>query len=139
MSNIFLERIKDLKTWLERLGYSKSSIKRYTEDFRYFFKWLEKQYIDLELLNQDDITKYFDYLNNLKIKQKSVYARFYITKLYDKYLQLTNNKKIITKSLKINKPMIPSNMPNMAMPPTTLGNTLNSHISSGFGKVLIPI
>ncbi len=99
--DVFSEEVNKIKTWLQRQGYSKYSIKGYINDLKYFFRWLKKKKIDLESLNQSHINEYQKYISNLKIKKTTIQGRLYIIKLYDKYLQLTSNKKILYKDLKI--------------------------------------
>ncbi len=98
---VFSEGVDKVKTWLVRQGYSKYSIKNYINDLKYFFRWLQKRRIDLESLNQSHIDEYQKYISNLKIKKTTIQGKLYIIKLYDKYLQLTSNKKILYKGLKI--------------------------------------
>ncbi len=102
------EEIKKLKTWLIRQGYAEYTIKGYTNDFKYFFRWLEENKIDLEKLNQNHINKYYKYIMKLKVKKSSIQERLNTIKLYDKYLQLTKNKKILYKSLKITETELPT-------------------------------
>jgi integrase/recombinase XerD len=98
---VFSEAVDKVKIWLLRQGYSKYSIKGYVNDLKYFFKWLEKNKIQLELLNQSHIDYYQKSISNLKIKKTTIQGRLYIIKLYDKYLQLTSNRKILYKDLRI--------------------------------------
>ncbi len=102
------EEIKKLKIWLIRQGYAEQSIKGYINDFKYLFKWLENNKIDLEKLNQKHINKYYKYILKLRIKKSSIQERLNTIKLYDKYLQLTKNKKILYKNLKIEETDLPT-------------------------------
>ncbi len=106
---VFSEGVDKVKTWLVRQGYSKYSIKGYINDLKYFFRWLQKRKIDLESLQQSHIDDYQKYISNLKIKKTTIQGRLYIIKLYDKYLQLTSNKKILYKDLRILESEIKSN------------------------------
>ncbi|MCP3659858.1 MAG: tyrosine-type recombinase/integrase [Bacteroidetes bacterium] len=102
------EEIKKLKTWLIRQGYAEQTIKGYINDFKYFFRWLENNKIGLEKLNQNHINKYYKYILKLKVKKSSIQERLNTIKLYDKYLQLTKNKKILYKNLKIIETELPT-------------------------------
>ncbi len=102
------EEINKLKTWLIRQGYSEYTIKGYTNDFKYFFRWLEENKIKLEKLNQRHINKYYKHIHTLKIKKSTIQERLNTIKLYDKYLQLTKNKKILYKNLKIEETELPT-------------------------------
>ena len=97
---VFSEAVDKVKIWLLRQGYSKYSIKGYVNDLKYFFKWLEKNKIQLELLNQSHINKYQLYISRRKLLKSTIDRRFYIIKLYDKFLQLTSNRKFLYKDLK---------------------------------------
>ncbi len=95
------EEINKLKIWLIRQGYAEQTIKGYINDFKYFFRWLEENKINLEKLNQRHINKYYKYIHTLKIKRSTIQERLNTIKLYDRYLQLTINKKILHKNLKV--------------------------------------
>ncbi|MCP3659448.1 MAG: site-specific integrase [Bacteroidetes bacterium] len=78
------EEINKLKTWLIRQGYAEQSIKGYINDFKYLFRWLGNNKIDLEKLNQNHINKYYKYILKLRIKKSSIQERLNTIKLYDK-------------------------------------------------------
>ncbi len=99
--NIFAEEIGKIKIWLERQGYSKYSIKGYVSDFWCFFRWLKKNKISLDALNHDYVDKYQVYILGCKLLKSTINRRIYIVKLYDKFLQLTSNRKFLYKDLKI--------------------------------------
>ncbi len=102
------EEIKKLKTWLVRQGYAEQTIKGYINDFKYLFRWFENNKIDLEKLNQNHINKYYKYIMKLKVKKSTIQERLNTIKLYDKYLQLTKNRKILYKNLKIEETEFPT-------------------------------
>ncbi len=94
------EEVGKVKTWLQRQGYSKYSIKGYINDLKYFFRWLEKNKIPLDSLEQAHIDKYQLYISRRKLLKATIDRRFFIIKLYDKFLQLTSNRKVLYKDLK---------------------------------------
>ncbi len=99
--NSFDEEVNKIKIWLERQGYSKYSIKGYIGDFWCFFRWLKKNKISLDSLSHDYIDKYQLYILGCKLLKSTINRRIYIVKLYDKFLQLTSNRKFLYKDLKI--------------------------------------
>jgi len=95
----YKEETKNLKTWLERLGYAQTTIKNYTNNLNYFFNWLSENKIDPENINQKALNKYNNHLHTKKIKSTTIQNRLNIIRLYGKYLQLTQNRKIIKQKL----------------------------------------
>ncbi len=97
--NIFSEEIDKIKIWLERLGYSRETIKSYIKNLKYFFNWIQKE--EITNLDQVAIDRYLQYLNKKPIKSKTLQTKYNVIKHYDKYLEKTKNEKILTKPFEL--------------------------------------
>jgi len=103
---LYDDEVKKIKIWMGRLGYSKDTIKGYIYDISCFFNWLMDQEIDLEGINQVKLDAYNEYLHKVKnkrygggLKRTTILKRLHVIKLYDRYLQLTYNEKILKRKL----------------------------------------
>ncbi len=97
--DVFSEEINKIKIWLERLSYSKETIKSYIKNLKYFFNWIQKE--EITNLNQAAIDRYLQYLHKKPIKSKTLQTKYNVIKHYDKYLEKTKNEKIITKPFEL--------------------------------------
>ncbi|MFW9928256.1 MAG: tyrosine-type recombinase/integrase [Candidatus Thorarchaeota archaeon] len=121
----YKEECKKIKIYLERLGYSKETIRGYKNNLKYFFNWVcnanfyyikdtnnikkkkrtvkEKKLENSKIIiiNQEILNKYNEYLHKKAIKRKTIQQKLNIIKLYDKYLQRVENRKIIMKPLEV--------------------------------------
>ncbi len=104
MYDIYEEESEKMQEYLTRLGYAEETIKSYIRNLKYFFKWLENQELD-----QKSLTAYNEYLHKKSIKRYTIHGRLHILRLYDKYLQKVENRKILTKELEILETDLPSN------------------------------
>jgi len=103
----YKEETKNLKTWLERLGYAQTTIKNYANNLEYFFNWLSENKIAPENITQKALNKYNNHLHRQKIKSTTIQTRLNIIRLYDKYLQLTQNRKILKQKLEARETDLP--------------------------------
>ena len=95
----FKKEIKKMEEYLTRLGYARETIKGYIINLNYFFKWLSSQ--NRKEITQEKINQYNEYLHKKAIKRGTIQSRLNTIKLYDKYLQKVENRKILTKELEI--------------------------------------
>ncbi len=93
------EESSKVEIWLERLGYSKETIRSYIKNLKYFFNWIQKEKITN--LDQAAIDQYLQYLHKKPIKSKTLQTKYNVIKHYDKYLEKTKNEKIITKPFEL--------------------------------------
>ncbi len=93
------EESSKVEIWLERLGYSKETIKSYIKNLKYFFNWVQKE--EITNLDQSAIDQYLQYLHKRPIKSKTLQTKYNVIKHYDKYLEKTKNEKIITKPFEL--------------------------------------
>ena len=91
MNSSFIEIHKEYVFWLDTLGFSKSSIRKYGDKVKEFFSWLITQNITaINLLNQNHITSFFKYQETRKNKKyagtlSAIYLNDYFTAI-DKLL-----------------------------------------------------
>lgn len=94
------EELDKFKEWLETLGYAKTTIKSYNQNLKYFFKWIEKGH---HKITHTNIKKYNKYLHQRNLNGSTIESMIGTIKLYDKYLQKVENRKIIKGELEIEK------------------------------------
>ncbi len=99
MYEIYEEESEKMEEYLTRLGYSKETIKSYIKNLKYFFNWLGKE--ELYNINQEAINLYLERLHENPITSKTIQSKYNVIRHYDKYLEKTKNKKIITKPLEL--------------------------------------
>ncbi len=104
-THFFEEEIKKMQEWLKRLGYAEETIKGYINNLNYFFNWILKEEIDT--INQQSLNSYNEYLHKRPIKRSTIQGKLNILKQYDKYLQKTENRKLIKEKLEIEETDLP--------------------------------
>ena len=95
--------------WLQRLGYSMSTIKGYEIQLQTFFQWLTANYIrELDELTPTNLEVYNKHLHTRKNKQKQgglssgyIQSHINVIRLLSKYLELTGEKKIFTGGIRV--------------------------------------
>jgi integrase/recombinase XerD len=82
----FIDIQNEYQQWLQTLGFSKSIVYNYTLNAKDFFLWLQtKNIIQINLLNEQHITQYFEYLQgrkNLRVKNKTL-SIAHLNKIFD--------------------------------------------------------
>jgi integrase/recombinase XerD len=76
----------EYQQWLQTLGFSKSIVYNYTLNANEFFLWLQhKNIIQINLLNEQHITQYFEYLQNRpnQRKQNQTLSIAHLNKIFD--------------------------------------------------------
>ena len=95
--------------WLQRLGYSMSTIKGYEKQLQTFFQWLTANYIrELDELTPTNLEVYNKHLHTRNNKQKQgglssgyIQSHINVIRLLSKYLELTGEKKIFTGGIRV--------------------------------------
>jgi len=81
-----MERLNtEYKTWLQTLGFSKSTVYNYPKMVFYFLEWLEKQNIhDIYLLKNHHLKTYFLYLETRQnFRKKGALSTAHLNKTFD--------------------------------------------------------
>ncbi len=82
-----IDIIKEFSNYIRTKNYSINTYMSYINDLYYFYMFIQK---DLTSVNEDDIRKYLEYLNNKKEKATSVRRKISSFKTFYKYLYLNN-------------------------------------------------
>jgi len=99
----FSEEKEKIKTWLERQGYARNTIKISISKLNQLIIWLSEQgKQSLDQLTSKLISKYIKEIEK-KLSSKTIQNCQSIIKRIDKYYQKMHNKKLLTKPLTIPK------------------------------------
>ena len=106
---LFSDLLAQFTTWLQRLGYAKSTLKGYSGQLEMFFNWLTHQKIHhIQMVTQADLAQYNAHLHQRKkvytqggLSSSYIQKHIYILHLLDQYLQLTSQFKLLKGKLKV--------------------------------------
>ena len=105
----FFTYLTSFTTWMERLGYAKSTITSYANQLRKFFNWLITNHInDIPAIHQATLENYNHYLHtksNLRfgggLSTSYIQTHLASISLFDQYLQHIHHQQILHGSLPV--------------------------------------
>jgi site-specific recombinase XerD len=106
-TNPFRTYQTEFTKWLQRLGYSMTTIEGYERQLQTFLNWLNDNHIkELNQINQTNLEAYNEFLHQRKNRQKAgglsgcyIQSHINVIRLLSKYLELTGDQKIFTGNL----------------------------------------
>jgi site-specific recombinase XerD len=107
----FFTYLTPFTTWMERLGYAKSTMISYSQQLCTFFHWLTTNQINtLSAVNQSILERYNHYLHTKTsllsgggLSTSSIQNHLTTIRLFDQYLQCIQNQKILHGPLIVTK------------------------------------
>ena len=103
-NHIYLQVLKDFVQWMERINYSKGSIKSRKRHLKQFFSFLTSiGKNNLDAVTNEDLDHYNHYLHTRPIATKTIEAHISALKLLNQYLELHRQPPILRKKLSVTK------------------------------------